>query len=158
MLLFLLFIGIPLIEIALFIAMGDLIGFWPSILIVLITAVIGTVVFRSQGLNTMHALQADIGSGRDPTQHIIHGALILIAGVILCLPGYFTDTIGFLLLFAPVRDWAISKGAASFAARSTVFATNSGSGFERPSAREDRTIDDVEYTVLDENDPKNTRK
>ncbi|MEM9763931.1 MAG: FxsA family protein [Pseudomonadota bacterium] len=108
MLLFLALLLVPLIEIGLFIEVGGFIGLWPTIGIVILTAVIGTVLLRAQGVATMRELQARLARGEDPGRTLAHGALILVAGVVLLTPGFFTDAVGFSLLIPPVRDLAIT--------------------------------------------------
>ncbi|MEL6767334.1 MAG: FxsA family protein [Pseudomonadota bacterium] len=108
MLLFLALLLVPLIEIGLFIEVGGFIGLWPTIGIVILTAVIGTALLRAQGVATLRELQARLARGDDPGRTLAHGALILVAGAVLLTPGFFTDAVGFLLLIPPVREVAIS--------------------------------------------------
>lgn len=102
--LFVLFIAVPLIEIALFIQLGGLIGLWPTLLIVVLTAILGTWLVRTQGLMAMGNLRRSFSELRDPTEPLAHGAMILFAGALLLTPGFFTDAIGFSLLIPPVRS------------------------------------------------------
>ena len=97
------FIAVPLIEIGLFIQVGGVIGLWPTLLVVLLTAVAGTWLVRSQGLQTIQNLQGSFQNMRNPTEPLVHGAMILLAGALLLTPGFFTDAIGFILLFPPFR-------------------------------------------------------
>lgn len=97
------FIAIPLIEIGLFIKVGGLIGLWPTLAIVLLTAIAGSWLVRMQGAQAMAELRGSLHDLRDPTEPIAHGALILLAGALLLTPGFFTDTLGILLLIPPVR-------------------------------------------------------
>ncbi len=97
------FIAVPLIEIGLFIQVGGAIGLWPTLFVVLLTAVVGTWLVRSQGAQTLHNLQGSFKNMKDPTEPLAHGAIILLAGTLLLTPGFFTDAIGFLLLFPPFR-------------------------------------------------------
>lgn len=101
--LFLLLVAVPIIEIALFIQVGGLIGLWPTIAIVVLTAIAGTVLLRAQGFATLAQLRSRLDRGGDPTGPLANGALILVAGIVLLTPGFFTDAIGFLLLVPPVR-------------------------------------------------------
>ncbi len=103
MLLFLAFVLVPLIEIALFIQVGGAIGLWPTLAIVVLTAILGTWLVRTQGLMTLGRLQRSFAELDDPTEPLAHGAMILIAGALLLTPGFFTDAIGFALLAPPVR-------------------------------------------------------
>lgn len=103
MYLFLAFLAVPIIEIALFIQVGGLIGLWPTLAIVVLTAVLGSWLMRSQGRLAMGQLRQSFSQLDDPTEPLAHGAMILIAGVLLLTPGFFTDAMGFALLIPPVR-------------------------------------------------------
>lgn len=102
--LFLAFLMVPLIEIALFIQIGGLIGLWPTLLIVVLTAVLGTMLVRSQGAMAMGNLRQSFNTLQDPTEPLAHGAMILFSGALLLTPGFFTDAVGFALLMPPVRS------------------------------------------------------
>lgn len=101
--LFLILVLVPIIEIALFIEIGGWIGLWPTLAVVVATALAGTLLLRAQGFAALADLQSRLDTGRDPTGALAHGALILVAGVVLLTPGFFTDAVGFLLLVPPVR-------------------------------------------------------
>ena len=103
MLLFLAFLLVPLIEIALFIQVGGLIGLWPTLGIVVATAILGTWLVRNQGRMALGNLQRSFGEMRDPSEPLAHGAMILFAGALLLTPGFFTDAVGFALLVPQVR-------------------------------------------------------
>lgn len=98
-----LFVAIPLIEIALFIQIGGLIGLWPTIAVVVVTAMLGTWLVRQQGAHALLQLRRSFESLNDPTEPLAHGAMILFAGALLLTPGFFTDALGFALLIPPVR-------------------------------------------------------
>lgn len=101
--LFVPFLLVPLIEIALFIQIGGWIGLWPTLGIVVATAIAGTVLVRQQGVRAIAELRGSINALRDPTEPLANGAMILIAGALLLTPGFFTDAVGFALLLPPVR-------------------------------------------------------
>ncbi len=101
--LFALFLAIPLIEIALFIQVGGLIGLWPTLAIVVLTAIAGTWLVRAQGGQALAQLRLSMAQLDDPAEPLAHGAMILLAGALLLTPGFFTDTVGFLLLVPRVR-------------------------------------------------------
>ncbi len=101
--LFVLFLAIPLIEIALFIQVGGFIGLWWTLGIVILTAFLGTRLIRSQGVMAMNDVRSSFGELRDPTEPLAHGAMILFSGALLLTPGFFTDAIGFALLIPAVR-------------------------------------------------------
>lgn len=107
------FIAVPLIEIALFIQVGGFIGLWPTLAIVLITAILGSWLVRQQGAREIAKLQSTFSELNDPTEPLANGAMILFAGALLLTPGFFTDALGFALLFPPFRaaafKWVKSK-------------------------------------------------
>ncbi|MDB2407448.1 FxsA family protein [Jannaschia sp.] len=102
--LLLFFIGVPLLEITLFIQVGGFIGLWPTLLIVVVTAMAGTYLVRRQGLAQIAEVQRSFGALSDPTRPLAHGAMILASGLLLLTPGFFTDAVGFALLVPGVRD------------------------------------------------------
>ena len=97
------FIAVPLIEIALFIQVGGAIGLWPTLLIVVVTAILGTSLLRSQGALALGEIKHSINQFRDPSEPLANGAMILFAGALLLTPGFFTDACGFALLIPGVR-------------------------------------------------------
>ena len=103
MYLFLAFLMVPIIEIALFIQVGGLIGLWPTLAIVVLTAVLGTWLVRTQGAMAINNLKRSFNELRDPSEPLADAAMILVAGVLLLTPGFFTDAFGFALLMPPVR-------------------------------------------------------
>ncbi|MEX2642437.1 MAG: FxsA family protein [Acetobacterales bacterium] len=112
-----LLLGVPIIEIALFITVGDWIGLWPTLALVVLTAVAGTALLRRQGLSVLRRLRMTLDRNELPVVEMFDGACVLVAGVCLLTPGFLTDTIGFLLFLAPVRSliaagllrWAVSR-------------------------------------------------
>ncbi|NIZ60641.1 exclusion protein FxsA [Sedimentitalea sp. CY04] len=103
MYLLLAFLLVPIVEIALFIQVGGIIGLWPTLAIVVLTAVLGTWLVKSQGRMALGKLQSSFQQLDDPTEPLAHGAMILVAGALLLTPGFFTDAVGFSLLMPPVR-------------------------------------------------------
>lgn len=101
--LFFAFLAVPLIEIALFIQVGGLIGLWPTLAIVILTAILGTALVRNQGRLAMNNLRNSFSRLEDPSEPLAHGAMILVSGALLLTPGFFTDAVGFALLAPPVR-------------------------------------------------------
>lgn len=98
------FLIIPLIEIALFVTIGGQIGVLPTIALVLTTAVIGTTLLRHQGFGLINRVREKLDRGEVPGRDLAHGAMLLVAGVLLLTPGFFTDTLGFALFVPAVRD------------------------------------------------------
>ncbi|PJF09976.1 FxsA family protein [Pseudorhodobacter sp. MZDSW-24AT] len=105
--LFALFLIVPLIEIALFITVGGWLTLWPTLGLVLLTGIAGTALMRWQGLKVLAELRGDMGQLKNPLSPLAHGALILLAGLLLLTPGFFTDTIGFLLMVPKLREAVI---------------------------------------------------
>ncbi len=105
---FLLFIFIPIIEISIFISIGSKIGIVNTILIILLTAIIGIFMVRRQGISLLFDAQKNMRDGIFPTQAIKGAIFLLISGLLLITPGFFTDIIGFLM-FIPQIQKIISK-------------------------------------------------
>ncbi|MGD1977985.1 MAG: FxsA family protein [Akkermansiaceae bacterium] len=101
--LLLLFILIPLAELYLFLTLGSEIGVGNTIGIIIITAIIGATLTKSQGRRAMMKFQQATAAGRLPAREALEGLLILLAGAVLITPGFLTDAVGFLLLVPPVR-------------------------------------------------------
>jgi|SRR5690606_23104309 len=122
------FIAIPAIEIALFIEAGGLIGVMPTLLAVLATAILGTALVRVQGLRTLQRARATLDAGEVPARELFDGVCILIGGVLLVVPGFFTDAIGLLLLIPPLRELLRRFAARHVTARATVMGGRPGAG------------------------------
>ena len=108
-LLLLIFVVLPLIEIALFVTIGGAIGLWPTLAIVLGTAAFGVWLLRRQVAGAMADVQRAFDDFSDPTAPLAHRALIVVAGALLIAPGFFTDTLGLLLLLPPVRGLVLRR-------------------------------------------------
>lgn len=149
--LFLVFVTVPIIEIALFIQVGGWIGLWPTLAIVVLTAVAGTMLVRVQGLQTLARLQNSLAEGGDPVNPIAHGALILVAGVLLLTPGFFTDALGLSLLIPAVRARLIRWGASRITVQAAGFA-RAQAGHGGPGTGPDRRGETIEaeYEVVEE--------
>jgi len=107
--LFLLFAILPIVEIAILINVGEQIGGWYTVVIVILTAFSGAHLVRQQGLSTLMQAQQKMQSGTMPGQEMAEGLLLVIAGVLLVTPGFITDGIGFLLSLPMTRP-LIAKG------------------------------------------------
>lgn len=99
-----LFILIPLVELVLFMVLGRYFGIPGTLALIVITALLGASLTRSQGLQTLARFQQKLANGQIPGEEIIAGMLILTAGIFLITPGFLTDALGFSLLAPPVRD------------------------------------------------------
>lgn len=144
--LLLLFIIIPILEIALFIQIGDVIGLWPTLGSVVLTACIGTTLLRHQGLSTMARLQSKLQTGDSPVDPMIHAALILVSAVLLITPGFFTDAIGLMLLVPPIRSALIKRGAAKIVKNRFVYMHPHGKRYDNANTS---TING-DYTIIED--------
>ena len=137
-----LLLTIPILEIAVFIVVGQLIGLWPTLGLVLLTAILGTMLLKRQGFSTLAAIQRETRAGRVPGRELMDGVMIAIAGVLLLTPGLVTDAIGFLL-FVPgartaIRNWLKSRvmvvGGQSFGIGGDAPTPTDPAGGRAPSA------------------------
>ncbi|MBN2163716.1 MAG: FxsA family protein [Pontiellaceae bacterium] len=107
--LIILFIGIPVAELAILIKLHDIMGLGATILLVLLTGIIGAALVRRQGINLLFKIQQEMAAGNLPAPQMIDGIMILLAGAFLITPGLMTDTVGFALLVpfirAGIRGW-----------------------------------------------------
>lgn len=99
----LLFVGVPAIELYLMIEVGSRIGAFSTILLVLLTALIGGLLVRTQGFAVALRVREMLDRGELPAEAMLEGVLLLIAGALLLLPGFVTDALGFFLLIPPLR-------------------------------------------------------
>ena len=108
--LFLLFVIMPILEIALLVHVGGLIGGWNTVAIVVVTAFVGAFLVKQEGMLTLQRAQEKMQRNEMPGQEMVEGLMLLISGVLLVTPGFITDIFGFLLAF-PLTRKAIAKGA-----------------------------------------------
>lgn len=114
---FLLLVAVPAIEIGLFVEIGGRIGLWPTLGTVVLTAVLGAALLRAQGFAAMARLQKSLAEGGDPRGPLADGVMILVAGLLMLTPGFFTDAIGFVLLVPPARRALLAWAGPRLAAR-----------------------------------------
>ena len=107
--LFILIIAVPLIEVFLFIKVGSYIGAYNTISLTLITAIIGVIYARYEGFNTLRSAIPQLKKDEIPIYEIISGAALAFAALLLILPGFATDLLGFLLIFPPTRKVFVNK-------------------------------------------------
>ena len=107
--LFLLIIGIPTIEIYLFIKVGSQIGAFNTILLIFITAFFGIIYARYEGFNTLKSGMSQIVKNELPAYEIVSGAALAFAALLLILPGFATDLLGLLIIFPPTRKLIFKK-------------------------------------------------
>ena len=105
----LLIIGIPIVEIYLFIKVGSQIGAFNTILLIFITAFFGVIYARYEGFNTLRAGMSQIIKNELPVYEIISGAALTFAALLLIMPGFATDLLGLLIIFPPTRKLLLKK-------------------------------------------------
>ncbi len=155
-----LFIAVPIVEIGLFIQVGGMLGLWPTISLVLITAFVGASLVRSQGLQTLLTVQQRMLRGEMPAQQIVEGVMLAVSGVLLLTPGFMTDAMGMVVLL-PAPRAVIAKYLMS-----KVVVTNMSGGFShsshferdsyRPHDSHQGQTFDGEYEKKDEEDDGNS--
>lgn len=108
-----LFIGLPILELAVLLKVHEAFHFWPTFLLILLTGVLGLTLVKQQGLSIIQKIQRELANGNLPTPQMMDGIMILIAGALLVTPGLITDTAGFLLLVPAarqrIRQWLKKK-------------------------------------------------
>jgi UPF0716 protein FxsA len=109
---FALFLGLPLVEIALFVTVGAWLGLWTTLAIVIGTGLLGLWLIRRQGDRARTDLRAAMMARSNPGPALASDTLVVVAGMLLILPGFFTDTLGALLLLPPVQ-----RGVLAYATR-----------------------------------------
>ena len=145
-----LFIVVPVIEIGLFIQVGGAIGLFPTLAIVIFTAILGTWLVRNQGLSALASLQSSFSNLENPTEPLAHGAMILLAGALLLTPGFFTDAIGFLLLTPAFRILAFNYLKARIKVASFQMGSN---GFDQGRPRQSSHDDVIDGDYVEIRDP-----
>ncbi|TIV65539.1 MAG: membrane protein FxsA [Mesorhizobium sp.] len=135
---------LPLLEIAGFVIVGREVGALATVGLVLLSTMAGSLLLRHQGFGVMARVRTEMDAGRDPSRQLAHGAMIVLAAILLIIPGFITDIAAILLLLPPVRDlaWHLLKNR-------IVLATSFSRGFR---ARRDKVIDldDSDYSREDD--------
>ncbi len=99
-----LFIGLPIVELAVLLKVHEVFHFWPTFLLVILTGVLGLTLVKQQGIAIIQKIQREMSIGNVPAPQMIDGVMILVAGALLVTPGLITDVSGFLLLIPFVRE------------------------------------------------------
>jgi UPF0716 protein FxsA len=100
-----LFVFVPIVELALLIRVGQWLGLLPTVLMVVVTGVVGAMLARREGLRAVNRMRQELSGGRFPVGRVLDGALILFAGGLLLTPGVLTDIVGLALLAPVSRGW-----------------------------------------------------
>jgi len=111
--LFLLFVGVPLLELFILIKVGQMVGLLPTVALVVVTGVAGGILARLEGVRTLWKIRSELAHGRLPGGALFDGLGILIGGALLLTPGILTDVVGFSFLLPPTRKRLLSRIRAS---------------------------------------------
>lgn len=130
-------LGLPLAEIAGFVIVGREIGLGMTLLLVLLSAIVGVVLLRVQGFAVIRRVQEATRTGSDPGREVLGGALMFVAALLLIVPGFISDIFGFLLFVPPVRQ-AVAGYLRSRMAVVTAASSQSWGGASRPSQEQAR--------------------
>jgi UPF0716 protein FxsA len=136
----LLIILIPVVEIYLFIKIGAQIGAITTIILIFITAFVGIYYAKYEGLNTLKSGFAQLSRNETPKYEMVSGAAIAIAALLLIIPGFATDIIGFLIIFPTTRKFFFNKFFKKFDSRNTKKNNFIDSEFEDIESDDDRKI------------------
>lgn len=139
------FLLLPIIEIALFVVIGGEIGVWATLAWVMLAGVAGVALIRRQGQLAALDLQRSLQDLRDPSRQVADRTLLVLAGVLLIVPGFFTDALAFLLLVPPLRQLVLRQ----IASRARGVRVSYGFPTDRGGAR-DAGVIDGEYVVQDD--------
>lgn len=162
----LLFVAVPLVELAILIKVGEIIGILQTVLLVILTAVIGVTLLKRQGVAALAGARQSLEAGKFPVESVVDGACLLVAGAFLLTPGLLTDSVGFLLLIPPLRramaKWVFEKLVASGNVHFKTFGMGGDGSGQNPNQdgtppRGGPTIE-TEYEDLDTHKPPPARK
>lgn len=157
-LIFLTFLAVPIVEIAVFIKVGGEIGLWNTIGVVILTAVLGTWMLRRQGISILFRIQENLDANRMPVQELFDGVCLVVAGALLLTPGFVTDALGFLLFVPQVRGALAAAIAARVLAKAEVCYTHTHHD-GRPTGSGDGPVIDGDFTdVTPEDRPPDAKK
>jgi UPF0716 protein FxsA len=148
LLLFLLFIIVPIAELYLIIQVGQAIGIWWTLLLLVADSVLGTWLMRSQGRAAWRRFNEAMAAGRMPAREILDGALIIFGGAFLLAPGFITDAFGLFFLIPPTRAIARKVLVKVFAGRFTIVASGVGAaGRYRDARRGDGDVEGSAHEI-----------
>ena len=125
------FIGVPIVEIAVFIEVGGWLGLWPTIAVIVGTAMAGTAMLRHQGLSVLARAQQSLARQELPVAEIVDGVCLLLAGALLLTPGFVTDALGFVLMVPGLRHALMGPMLRHLAARGGI-----RGGFHAPGGQQ----------------------
>ncbi|WP_176036520.1 FxsA family protein [Brucella tritici] len=157
-------LAMPFIEIAGFVIIGSKIGVFATLGLVILSAMLGFFLLRVQGIGLLQRIRTETAAGRVPDREMVHGAMLVLAAILLIVPGFVSSTIGILLFIPFVRDFMWEKFMRGRMVVATTTRYSDGYGQQRPgpNPRQDHVIDldPEDYTTKpNENSPwKDDRK
>ncbi|MEO1879080.1 MAG: FxsA family protein [Methylococcales bacterium] len=131
---FLFFLTVPFVEIYLLLQLGGIVGVFPTVLLVVFTAILGAWLLRRQGFATWQRFQANLAKGEIPAYEMIEGPILLVGGALLLTPGFFTDAMGFVCLIPQAR-----RKLAQYVIEKQL--VNMQAPFQRPTEKEGNVIE-----------------
>jgi UPF0716 protein FxsA len=158
--LFLLFVGVPLLELFILFQVGQWVGLWPTIGLVVVTGMAGAALARLEGLRIIWKVRGELAKGKLPGGALLDGLAILIGGALLLTPGILTDLVGFSFLLPPSRKVLLGRIQKNFEARVksgairvthvTGFPGAGGEGWWGPGGSQEGTPDQPGEIVIEE--------
>lgn len=142
----LLFLALPFLEIAGFVIVGRQIGALATVGLVLASTVAGSLLLKHQGLGVMRRVRAEVAAKHDPSRQLAHGAMIVLAAVLLIIPGFLTDIFALLLLLPPVRDFAWRALKSRVVVAGNFGMGGFGGGFRRRDDTKTIDLDDDDFS------------
>lgn len=146
---FLLLLALPFVELYLFLAVGREIGPFLTLVTIVLTSFLGVALARSQGMRILVKYREAMAQGRLPHDAVLDGLLIFVAGVLLIVPGFLTDAVGFLLLVPPLRRFARQRLEAALGRRLRATGVQPDSVAPKAAAANSGGIINVEAVVVE---------
>ena len=141
LILLLAFIIVPVVEIAVIIKVGGILGVWPTVGLIVLTAAAGTAMVRAQGFQILARAQETLGRGQFPAEELFDGLSLMVAGILLLTPGFVTDALGLVLLVPPVRRWLAVRAWQALLRSSHVHVSGTWQGPGRGPGPDDGVIE-----------------
>lgn len=142
---FLFFLVVPFVEIYLLLQIGGIVGVFPTVLMVVFTAVLGAWLLRQQGFATFQRFQKSLAQGEIPAYEMIEGPILLVGGALLLTPGFFTDALGFACLIPQAR-----RKVAKYVIENHLINVQSGSPFQQSPQQQQGNVIEGEYKKEDD--------
>ncbi len=159
LLLVLIFIVLPVAEIYVIIKVGEAIGVWPTIGLLILDGFLGAALLRHQGRAAWRRFNEALGAGKVPAREVFDGAMVILGGAFLISPGFITDVIGLLLLLPPSRAMfrgivtRVAAGRAAFAVRTVRWGSRARDGYRGGRSTTSRTGYDYEGSAREVDEP-----